>query len=109
MEEQRKLERFALKIAATIRVVQNDPDYEKRIQNSLTRDISAGGAFFYTKRPLPKGTVVTADLILDLKGIGDSGNRRTLVRFKGTVLRIEPTGMAIQFGKENRMIPLFGT
>lgn len=108
MEEKRKLERFDLKVPARIEGVGNRRD--KDILDLITSDICAGGAFFHTDQPLPEGTKVRIDLVLPLAGL-----RRLLsdydhahIKVTGTVLRKEPSGMAICFNRDYLIRPRKG-
>ena len=100
MKERRRLERFDLKIPATIESVTSDQ--EKRVLNLMTSDISSGGAYFHTTRPLPEGTQVKIDLALplaNLKELKDDCNQ-AYIKVTGTVLRSDSEGMAILFDKD---------
>ena len=103
MKERRKLERFDLRVPAKIAVVGHDQGREAL--NLMTENICAGGAFFYTPDPLPKGTQVKIDLILDreLRG-GES--RMAQIKLNGAVLRSDATGMAICFDKSYNIISI---
>jgi hypothetical protein len=92
--ESRKLERFALKLPSRVSVLESgNPSYEL-----VTADISAGGAFFPTPKPLPQGLKVLVELTLSRES-GKGGSARVTV--KGKVLPSRPDGMAVRF--ENRV------
>ena len=103
MNERRKLERFNLRLPAKIEVV--DQDHGREPLNLMTNNICAGGAFFYTPDPLPKGTQVKIDLILD-RGLKDGAGRLAQIKLGGVVLRSGSTEMAICFDKSYKIIPL---
>ena len=103
MNERRKLERFDLRVPAKIKVVGQDQGGETL--NLMTKDICAGGAFFHTTDPLPKGTQVKIDLILD-RGLRDGAGRLANIKLGGAVLRSESAGMAICFDKSYKLIPI---
>ncbi|UCF85171.1 MAG: PilZ domain-containing protein [Desulfobacteraceae bacterium] len=103
MNERRKLERFDLRVPAKINMV--GLDHERETLNLMTKDICAGGAFFQTPDPLPKGTQVKIDMILD-RGLRDGEDRRAHIKLGGAVLRSESTGMAICFDKGYKILPL---
>lgn len=93
MKERRKLERFDLQLPAKIDVVAG----EKQISNLFTKNICAGGAFFETSNPLPNNTRVKIDLVAPT---------RVQIIVAGSVCRLDPSGMAIQFDEEYKLLPL---
>ncbi len=105
MEERRELERFKLRLPARIEVVSRVPEVEKDIINIETDNISSGGAFFHTLSPLPEGTQIKIDIVLNSLKLRIPKNRRPHIKVSGNVLRSEATGMAIRFDKEYRIIP----
>ena len=98
--ERRKLERFIIELPAKIEVVSTDQ--RDRLFNLFTKDISSGGAYFRTQKPLPVGTEVRVDLVLPLDKLKKFLNDRekVTVNVTGTVLRAEPRGMAIGFSED---------
>ena len=103
MDERRKLERFDLSVPAKIVVV--DQDQEGETLNLITKDICAGGAFFNTPDPLPKGTQVKIDLILD-RGLKGGQGKLAHIKLGGSVLRSNAAEMAICFDKNYKIIPI---
>ena len=104
MKEKRKLERFDLELPATIQFL--TPGQEKSLLDLLTTNISSGGAFFHTTRPLPEGTPVKIDLILPLgrlKKLKDD-SKQAYIKVTGTVLRSESEGMAICFDQDYQLV-----
>ena len=99
MKERRKLERFDLKISATIESMTSDQ--EKRLLNLLTSNICSGGAFFHTTQPLPEGSQVKIDLVLPLDNLKQLKDdcKQAYIMVTGRVLRSESEGMAILFDK----------
>ena len=90
MEERRKLERFALNLPASIRAIGS----VSRTLDLVTQNISAGGAFFLTDNPLPKGLKVLMELVLKREsGLGKAAK----LKINGKVIRSQPDGMAIMF------------
>jgi hypothetical protein len=73
----------------------------------MTKNISTGGAFFHTMSHLPNGTQVKIRLVLNLGRLRGSKREGAHVKLSGTVLRSEPTRMAIHFDKFYRLIPLY--
>jgi len=107
MTERRKLERFKLSLPARIEVVTQRRDVEETTHalNLVTENICSGGAFFRTLSPLPEGTEVKIDMVLNLDRIRGLEGKGPLIRVCGTVLRSEPTGMAICFCKDYEILP----
>ncbi len=105
MEEQRKLERFCLRTAATIEVVGDNGD--ARRLNLVTANICSDGAFFHTLEPLTEGSRVNIDLLLDLRRLKGWGGSGAHVKVSGAVLRAEVGGMAIRFDKGFQILPLY--
>jgi LuxR family transcriptional regulator, positive regulator of biofilm formation len=98
-KECRALERFSLKLPTRISVLESgNPRLEL-----LTADISAGGAFFPTPKPLPEGLTVLVELTLRRES-GEGGASRITVR--GKVLRSQPDVMAVRFEKRVHFSPL---
>ena len=98
--ERRKLERFTIELPAKIEVVSIN---QKEMRLTLfTKDISSGGAYFRTQKPLPVGTEVRVDLVLPLDKLKKFLNDRekVTVNVTGTVLRAEPRGMAVGFSED---------
>ena len=104
--ERRFLERFDLKIPAKLRTLaKNDKTGEIELR---TENISSGGAFFKTPTPLPEGTDVQIDLILDLDKLKTLKSRvgHVHIELTGTVNRSETSGMSVCFRPEYKIRPL---
>lgn len=99
----RKMERFSLELPARISAVGEE---EPVFLESFTSDISAGGAFFQTSRPLPIGTKMNVDLILPLDELKKLEGKRANIKVKGAVVRIGEDGMAISFDKRYKISPV---
>ena len=96
-EGPRKLERFSLKLPARISVL--DPG--NFTLDLTTENISAGGAFFPTREPLPEGLNLLVELTLKREsGIGKASK----VHVKGRVLRSQPDGIAVLFERRIQMV-----
>ncbi len=103
MKERRKLYRFDLRVPAKIEAVGEDHHQQKL--GLLTKNISADGAFFDTTNPLPKGTQVEIDLVLERR-VRDLPDIQSHIKLSGAVLRLESTGMAILFDRDYKIMPL---
>ena len=100
MAERRRLERFDLELPAAIEVM--NFDHKERMINLLTTNICAGGAYFHTTQPLPKGTQVKIDLVLPLDKLRKlkKKHKEAYIKVTGTVIRTESEGMAICFEED---------
>ena len=100
---QRKMERFSLELPAQMSVAGagDSPDF-----TAVTSDVSAGGAFFHTDKPLPIGTRMNVDLILPLDELKQLEGKRASIKVKGAVVRIGSKGMAISFDGKYHISPL---
>jgi c-di-GMP-binding flagellar brake protein YcgR len=103
--ERRKLERFRIEIPAKIEVTRTD--HEEMQHVLFTKDISSGGAYFRTEKPLSVGTEVRVDLVLPLDKLKKflSDREKVTVNVTGKVLRSEPHGMAIGFSENYKFHP----
>ena len=101
----RKVERFALELPSQIMAIE---DSDQEILKLLTRDVSAGGAFFYTDKPLPVGTEVKIDLVLPLSELKKLESSKALIKVSGEVIRSEEQGMAVCFNEDYQLSPLPG-
>ena len=102
MKERRKHERFSLEVSAEIETGGNS----KEIIALMTADISAGGAFLKTSKPLPPGTQVTINLVLPLdkiKLLRDS--EHAVISATGTIVRTNGEGMSISFNQQFQILP----
>ncbi len=102
-EERRREERYPLATNALLQVYVEDHVEQHEMS---TRDISSGGAFFFTSRLLPIGAEVRVTLHLWIEGlraIGQQSNVRLDVG--GRVVRSEADGIAVGFGKDYTLSP----
>jgi len=98
------MERFSLELPARISVVSGED--EPASVEAITSDISAGGAFFHTDKPLPIGTEMQVDLVLPLDELKKIDGKKASIKLKGAVVRIGESGMAISFDKNYQISPL---
>ncbi len=96
--DERKLERFTLELVASISVT-GEGSAEKNIKLN-TSDISSGGAFFNTEKPLPVGTEIKIDMVLPLDKLKKIKGKQAKIEVSGAVVRIDQEGMAISFKKD---------
>lgn len=94
--ERRKLQRFDLRLPAWLMLT--GPKNGRKVP-VITRDISADGAFFSTKEPLIVGAPVTACVVLPARESRRQMPDKTGVNFKGQVVRVELSGVAVRFNR----------
>jgi len=101
--EDRRVERYQLKLAAYLSVVDSDAPVEKNTISLNTSDISSGGAFFGTGTPLPVGTEVKIDIVLPLDQIKNIEGENAKIEVSGAVVRIDKGGMGVCFDEEYKI------
>ena len=102
--DERKIERFDLKLKAFVLIADPKKDASKSL-SMRTRDVSAKGAFLLTDTPMPAGTRVKVDMVLPLDELKKIGGK-ALIKTSGKVLRREMDGMAICFDRNSKILPL---
>ena len=105
MHEKRSVERFDLQIK-TILNVQDETTVDKQ-QILLSRDISCSGVFLDTEKPLPIGTRVDMNLMLNQLAFGqkESDDKINIIT-SGKVVRNNSHGMAVQFDELYKITPI---
>jgi len=103
MKERRQYERFPLTIPARAETIISG---RKQVFKLETRDISASGAFIYTKELFSKGTRFKLDLTAPSERIKELTGAESLIECEGNVVRSTPTGVAIHFDKECQILSL---
>ena len=102
-EERRREERYPLATSALLEV--HVEDHVEQYAMS-TRDISSGGAYFFTPRSFQIGAKVRVTLHLWIEGlraIGQQSNVR--VDVGGRVVRSEADGIAVGFDRDYTLSP----
>ena len=94
-KEQRKFERFTLRLPTTIEAV--GLEQEKETFDLMSRDVSAGGAFFPTERSIPQDTKVKLRLTLLSETVKEMTGTQGFLEIEGTVVRTGPNGIAVCF------------
>ncbi len=103
MQERRKYERFDLRLPGKIEVVTSE---KQEILDVLTGNISAGGGFFHSAKPVPENEQVKIELIVGSKRLEELTGAQGLIRAEGTVVRSSPKGMAIWFHENYQIMPM---
>jgi len=101
IKDRRKHERFPLVLQAMIEVVNSGVE---QVFDLLTRDVSAGGAFFHTREFIPEGTEVRLDLAVPNERLKELTGAQTLIKVQGRVVRSDPTGVAISFDRKYQIL-----
>ena len=106
MENSRRLQRYSLKLPATLEIISEAEQHDQEVINLLTSDVCSGGAYFQTEQPLPEGTNVKLDLILSIEELKKLEGKHALIKVTGKVIRTESTGMAICFERGYTIKPV---
>ncbi len=103
----RKLERYSLKIPARITVHNKTAsEVDKKTFYLTTNNVCSGGAYFRTDSQLQLGTEVGIDMQLTINLGTKAQKKLSCVQVSGRVIRIEETGMAIQFNRKYKILPV---
>jgi hypothetical protein len=105
MVERRHLTRFRLKLVTRILRFKKENNYEE-INDLCTDNISAGGAYLITYRPLPLDTKVMFETLLPLSKKNYPHAKDSIVIVSGTVVRNQVSGMAILFDNDFQIVSL---
>ena len=105
MNERRQYERFPLTLPVRMETIISD---KKQVFDLETRDISASGAFIYTKESSSEDIRFKIDLTVPSERIKELTGAQSLIECEGNVARSTPTGVAIYFDRECRILSLKG-
>jgi hypothetical protein len=94
VEERRKHERFDLRFSG--KIVTTD-SVNRQALDVVTHDISAGGGFFHTTKPLATGAQGKLTLTVTSEKLRELTGAQALLKAVGTVVRSTEEGMAICF------------
>ena len=104
MQDRRIYERFDLSVPARVAPVDGPPGRD--VLNLTTQNISAGGAYFRTLKPIPRGLNIRLEITLPLNKLKRlKGAKKALVSLTGKVIRSDPGGMAVQFNEDYHIVP----
>ncbi len=100
MKERRQIERLEMQTPARIEVVAKGGN--KISLQAETKDISSRGAFFITENPIEKDAKLDIELILSMEKLQKllDGNQQIKIQIQGTVIRNDPDGIAVSFGRK---------
>ncbi len=103
----RKEERYNLKTPAKITVYDGpNASLEKAIYYLTTRNVCSGGAYFPTEHNFKQGVRVDVDMNLNLTLSPKMGKKHSSVQLSGQIIRVDHGGIAIQFGKHYKILPV---
>ena len=105
MKERRRFERFSLAFPTRMEAILSG---QKKVFEFKSRNISACGVFIDTLGPFIEGTRIKLNLISRSKRIRELTGSQSLIEAEGNVVRSTPTGVAIHFDKECRILSLNG-
>ncbi len=101
--DKRKYERFPLRLRG--KVAANESGNGDPI-DVVTTDVSSGGAFFHTTKPLAIGSRVKLTIFVASKTLNALTGTKGSMRAAGTVVRSSIEGMAVCFSQEPELIPV---
>ena len=104
MKERRLYKRHTARLSSRIEAVL--PSGKKKIYDLEAKNISIGGAFFYTKRrySLAVGTRIILDIIIPSEGDKELSTVKSLMECNGTIMRSTSEGIAIKCDEECDMV-----
>ena len=107
MKERRKIQRIELHTPARIETVAEDG--KKISLQAETKDISSHGAFFLTEEPIEENAKLDIELLLSMEKLLELLQRKKQIRIliNGTVVRTEPDGIAVRFGRRYQIIQAY--
>ena len=104
MKERRKIQRIELQTPARIETVAEDG--RKIHLQATTKDISSHGAFFVTEKPIQENAKLDIELLLSMEKLLEllKGKKQVRILIQGTVVRSDPDGIAVSFGRRYQII-----
>jgi hypothetical protein len=108
MKERRQYKRFKATLPARLEAVKSS---ETKVFDLEIKDISAAGAFIYTKESpfFPDGTRFIIDLTIPANSIRELTDLKSLIECEGSMVRSNAEGMAIHFDRECYIMSLRGS
>lgn len=103
-QDHRRLERFAVQLPATIST--SGSALDQNVLALQTVDISSSGAFFQTASPMPVGSEVKIELVVDLEKLRQMSGQHARIQVSGYVVRVKENGMAVCFDEEYQILPV---
>ena len=108
MKERRQDKRHTARLPARLEVIASNI---KEVFDLETKDISASGAFIYTKEAsfFPENSRFTLDLTIPSDSIKELSDLKSLIECEGNMVRSNSEGMAIHFDRECYIMSLRGS
>ena len=100
MKERRLFKRHKIRLSSRIKAI--IPSGKKRIYDLETKNISIGGAFFYSKNwySFPEGTRIHIDITIPSDSNKELTIIKSLMECTGTIVRSTSEGIAIRCDTE---------
>ncbi len=104
MDNKRKFERYDISAPARLEILEPEEMKDRMLLKS--HDLSAGGVFIKTSRPIPEGSTVKMEFLLRLPepDAKSSSPRATVIIVTGRIVRSTDEGMAILFNDDYDII-----
>ncbi len=99
----RNHDRYAVELTSFLQLV---GEQESTSVESVTKDVSAGGAFFETDRPIVSGTEVKVDLVMPIGKLKMMRANRAHIKVSGVVTRTDQDGIAVCFDKDYQIVSI---
>jgi len=108
MKERRQYKRFAATLPARLEVITSS---RKKVYDLETKNISASGAFVYSKESsfFPEDARFTLDLTIPSDSIKELSEVKSLIECEGSMVWYSSEGMAIHFDRECYIMSLRGS
>ncbi len=106
MKERRQNERLTANLPARLEAITPG---RRNVLYLETRDVSAAGAFIYTKEYFPKETRFILNLTIPSDVIKELTDSKRPIECDGSMVRSTSKGMAIQFDRELQIMSLKGS
>jgi len=100
--KQRVFERFHTQMPALLMPRSGDDGNTHRLL--LTRDISSGGAYFYTREPVFEGKEVQIEILIPI-AVDEDHIHHLYLETQGEVTRRESEGVAVRFTGDYKLRP----
>ena len=106
MKEKRKIQRIEMRTPARLEGVAKGG--KKISLQAETKDLSSHGAFFITEDLIEENVILDVELIVSMEKLQELlGEKKQIrIRIQGTVIRNDPDGIAVSFGRKYQIIAL---
>jgi hypothetical protein len=106
MKEKRKIQRIEMRTPARLEGVAKGG--KKISLQAETKDLSSHGAFFITEDRIEENVKLDIELIISMEKFQEllDGKKQIKIQIRGTVIRNDPDGIAVSFGRKYQIIAL---